>query len=233
MNADMNDLEFYLNWYNKEEERRTSIENSLNIPIGILTAIFILQFFLIKEFDYKDSSNVAKYFLISFIAISFISNLITTFYLLKSYHNIYKGFEYKGLPYPSKLLNYKQELIKYYKDHAANFPGINGEQEFEKYLLNKYVTYIDQNAYNNDCKSKSLHSSRRYIFISIFSILLAFAPFMHNFFKHTEKTDNVQQKDFNSLNNRILKLEDYVKRAKSSFPATAPPTAGQTYQGRK
>ena len=52
----MNDLEFYENWYDKEEQRRTSLENSLNIPIGILTVNFILQFYLIKEFDFKIST---------------------------------------------------------------------------------------------------------------------------------------------------------------------------------
>ena len=223
----MNNLEFYLNWYNKEDERKISLENSLNIPIGIITIICILQFYLIKEFDYGISLMFEKVILILFVSISFIATLITTYYLLKSYHNIYKGFEYKGLPYPSQLLDYKDKLTSYYKEYKNNYPGIDVEKEYEKYLLNKYVTFIDQNAYNNDFRSKSLHSSKRYLFCAIFSIFIASVPFIHNFFKQPVKTYTIEFKNYNSIDNRLKKLENYVQSTKPTNSSSSSSSSGQ------
>lgn len=228
----MNDLEFYENWYDKEEQRRTSLENSLNIPIGILTVNFILQFYLIKEFDFKISTLYEEIFLISAVVFSFIAALVATYYLLKSYHRIYKGFEYKGLPYPSELLEYKNQLKKYYQDFAINYPGIDSDKEFEKYLLNKYVTYIDQNAYNNDYKAKTLHSSRRYIFISLFTILIAFVPFIYNIFKQPEKTYNIKFETQDLINERLLKLEENAKPTKSTNSTASSATTRQNDKRR-
>lgn len=52
----MKNLNFLIDWYHKENERRDSINRALNIPIGILTGLFILFFFLLREFRYEQES---------------------------------------------------------------------------------------------------------------------------------------------------------------------------------
>ena len=101
----MNRLDFFIEWYHKENERRTSLNDSLNIPIGILTGLFALMFFLLKEFDFDNEiNNWILYSFVIFLAISIFFWLLVVFNLFRSYNKLYKGFEYDGLPFAFNLI---------------------------------------------------------------------------------------------------------------------------------
>lgn len=213
----MNKTDFLLNWYDREEERKVSLESSLNIPIGILTIVFALLFYLVKEFDFTSASTFEEFCLILFVGISCISAFVTTYYLFKSYHNIYRGYTYNGLPYPTQLLKYEKELIEFYGEHYGR--PIKGDEEFDSYLTNKLASLVDNNAYNNDTKSKYLHSSKRFIFISILTLVLAFVPFLINSFSKPTKAQPIEvtnltqiSKQINKLENLLITIQSYDRR---------------------
>lgn len=188
-------LDFFIDWHKSEEERKTSLENSLNIPIGILTVIFAVLFYLISEFDFKYSSQVEIIIFLFSSILSFLFSLFSCYFLFKSYNNLFKGYEYMGLPFPTQLFRHNEKLDAYYKQYQANFPDKSGDTEFEKYLTEKIANHLDTNTYNNDLKAKYLYISKRYLFISVLVLVISFIPFLTNLFNKPEKTYQVEFKN--------------------------------------
>src|SRR5690242_10874387 len=155
----MDKLEFLIDWYKREEDRKNSLETSLNIPIGILTIVFAVHFFLARDFDFASSSKFESGVFLTSIVISVVAALVTAYLVLKSYHNIESEYLYKGLPFPSQLFEYEKELIDFYEKNKADFDGVDGREKFKEYLMEKFAEHIDRNAANNDNKSNYLHQS--------------------------------------------------------------------------
>jgi hypothetical protein len=222
----MDKLEFLIDWYKREEDRKNSLETSLNIPIGILTVIFAVHFFLVRDFDYSSCSIwEIRVFIISII-ISVFSALITAFLVLKSYHNIEAEYLYKGLPFPSKLFNYEKELIKFYNENKNDFGEIDGKEKFKEYLVDKFTEHIDRNALNNDNKSNFLHKSKRYIFVSFLFMLISFVPYLINLFDRPVIPNQIEIVNLNSIKNRLeliesLIIENHAKREPKADTTTA------------
>lgn len=80
----MDKLDFLIDWYKREEDRKNSLETSLNIPIGILTIVFAVHFFLVRDFDFASSSTLESGIFLTSIIISVIAALVTAYLVLKS-----------------------------------------------------------------------------------------------------------------------------------------------------
>jgi len=207
----MDKLQFLIDWYNREEDRKSSVENSLNIPIGILTILFAMHFFLVKEFDFVGGQWWEKVTLVVCILISALSSLIAGFFIFKSYHNFPKEYRYRGIPYPSQLLNHEKELIEFYRDNAHHYGNILGEDKFKEYLQNKLAEHIDANAFNNDEKYRFLNIAKTSMFISVITLLIAFAPFLINFFSRSQPPQQVEIVNINILTQKIEQLEKQIQ----------------------
>lgn len=179
----MNDFDFYLNWYNKEAERKTALENALNIPIGILSVTIGANFYLLVHYNFTNSSCLLDILLGVMICVSFIFTCIATYFLFLSYHGIFKSYTDKGFPIASELRKHKKDLIEYYHREASSFPDISGENEFEEYVITKLTEYIDRNVRNNDKKSESLYLAKGHILRAIVFLVFALLPFLINFFQ--------------------------------------------------
>ena len=196
----MDKLQFLIDWYNREEERKASVENSLNIPIGILTLLFVVQFYLVKDFGFDNFESWEIISLLILVSASCISSLIAGFYILKSYHNFPKEYKYVGIPYPTQLLRYESELIEFYKQNSLHFNNVCGEDKFKDYLQNKLAEQIDKNSYNNDEKYRFLNISKRLIFISVITLVIAFVPFLTNLFSKPIKYQHLETINLDTLN---------------------------------
>ena len=179
----MNDFDFYLNWYNKEADRKMALDNALNIPIGILSVTIGADFYLLIHYNFAKSACLLDFLLCTMIGVSFIFSCIATYFLFISYHGIFKSYTDKGFPVASELRKHKQELIDYYCQQANNFPNVSGEEKFEEYVINKLTEYIDRNVCNNDKKSESLYFAKGHILNALVCLVFALLPFIINFFQ--------------------------------------------------
>src|SRR5688572_24099657 len=134
----MERLQFLIDWYKREEDRKNSLETSLNIPIGILTIVFAVHFFLVRDFDYGNSGVLENVTFLASVIISVTAALVTTYLVLKSYHNIESEYLYKGLPFPSQLFKYEKDLIEFYKENKADYENVDGKEKFNEYLADKF-----------------------------------------------------------------------------------------------
>lgn len=188
----MDKLQFLIDWYNREEERKSSVENSLNIPIGILTLLFAMQFYLVKEFDFGSCQIWEKYLLLGSVIGSFFVSIVAGLYIFKSYLGVPKEYRYGGIPYPSQLLSYEKDLITFYKENSAQFENVTGEEKFKEYLQNKLAEHIDKNTFNNDEKYRFLNACKTLIFVGVVALLIAFIPFLYNIFTRPSKPQQIE-----------------------------------------
>jgi hypothetical protein len=206
----MDKFQFFVEWYNREEERKSSVENSLNIPIGILTILFAIQFYLVKDFDFSNCQNWEKYTLLLLAGISTLSSLATGFFIFKSYHNFPNEYKYSGIPYPTQLLNYEKDLIEFYKVNSEHFNNVTGEQMFNEYLLFKLAQYVDRNTFNNDEKYRYLSISKRLMAVATIAMVIAFFPFLTNLFSKPAKPQQIEVVNFQSIDHRLERIENIL-----------------------
>jgi hypothetical protein len=175
---------FYRELYFKENERRQEVLNALNIPIAIITALATAIYLFITTYDYS-LSVILNYFFVDFVLLSTISLILAIFYLVKAFCDFYKGYEYKGLPYPGELHKWHNDLKSYYQQYQLNDDSDN---TLENTILEKLLSCTDHNMYVNDKKHEYIYNSKKFLVGSLICSLLTFLPFGYNYFNKGETT---------------------------------------------
>jgi len=192
----MKNLEFLIDWYHKENERKDSINNSLNIPIGILTGLFILFFFLFKEFklekDFSSTLDIIFYILL-FLAI--VVWIIVIYNLFGSYNNFFKGYTYQAIPYPTLLEKHYENLETFYEKNKNELDDdTTAETLYKEQFQDMLSGYLNENINNNDLKASFLFVAKKYLIWCFILVLLSCFPFSYNYQKHnnTEKINKIE-----------------------------------------
>lgn len=215
----MNRLNFIIEWYHKENERRLSLNDSLNIPIGILTGLFALFFFIAKEFTFsKESYSITEIIFIICLSISSILWVSVVYNLFMSYNKLFKGYEYKGLPYPTKLSEQHKKLVLFVEEKKSELDsGTTADSIYEEQLEQMINEYLNRNINNNDTKSQYLHDAKKYLLSCIIFTLICSVPFTINFInnKNNEKIHKINIENVTDLKTNIM--------AKKPTPPPPPP----------
>lgn len=187
----MDYFEFYKELYHKENERKSQITNSFNIPIALNSAISTAIFFFITSFDY----SVEPYLSYTFITLTMLNCgciAISIYNLIHAFSDFTKGYEYTGIAYVQQLFNWREELEDYHKENKATQPKKKADKDFESFLINDFVDHIDHNMYVNDRKSQFIFKSKRWVVLALVSVLITSLPFGYNFFNKEDKAHQVQ-----------------------------------------
>ena len=157
----MNSYELYKGLFEREQIRKKELDDSINIPIGLITLIVGLLSYINKDFifSYKDFSSYIS-------VIIFVLLFIGIYFLSKSYNNLFKGFNYVNLPHTKKLRNYEIELED------------NKEESFKLYLTNNFADISDINGKINKARLLDLYKVKTTLIISIvLSVLIVLIHF--------------------------------------------------------
>ncbi|WP_316634260.1 hypothetical protein [uncultured Flavobacterium sp.] len=216
----MDRIEFLREWFYKEEERKNCLNDSLNIPIGILTALIALISYFFNEFNPTKESIYIKYPFYLFIIISLFFWVLSVFKLLQSYNDLYKGYSYLGFPKPSFLKDENEILKDYLKKHKKLLDKNTTLEELEKNSLEKLlIECLETNVYNNDRKSAYLHSSKIHIINSLILILILSTFFTANYIRNKE--EKIQKIEVTNYNSSKMAQDD--KRPMAPPPPQQPP----------
>ena len=159
----MKNFEFYKGLFDRELSRKTDIENSINIPIGIIALIFGTNYYLIKEFQSLDYC-----YLKILLMVIIISIMISIFFLAQSFNNLFIGFNYKNLPDTNDLRKYQTDLEKYNSEVSKK-----EKEKFEDYLINNFIVMTDNNLKINRKRLLSLYRGKTFMIISfLFTTIL-------------------------------------------------------------
>ena len=216
----MDRIEFLKEWFYKEDERKNTLNDSLNIPIGILTALIALISFVFNEFNSTNESNNVKYPFYFFIVVSLTVWFISVFKLLQSYNDLYTGYSYLGFPKPSFLKDENEILKNYLEEYRELLDENITLESLEKNSLEILLTNcLETNVYNNDRKSAYLHSSKIHIINSLILILIASAFFTVNYIGN--KNEKIQKIEI--INYKSNKMGQDEKKPMAPPPPQQPP----------
>ena len=80
----MRRFEFYKELHFKEEEKKNKINNSLSLPISIITGIIAASLYLLTNFDFKENLyNTIIFLIITLTSLTFLA--ISIFHIIKPY----------------------------------------------------------------------------------------------------------------------------------------------------
>lgn len=150
-------VDFYKELHNREQGRRTDIDNAINIPIGLITLIIgLISYFFQEKIEFLKECY-AK----CFIFLIIISLLISIFYIAKGFNDLLKGYEYAYLPKPIELFNYENEVSIFNSnvDEAE-------KQNYEAYLKENLARIATINKQINDKRLEYLHYAKKFIIIA-------------------------------------------------------------------
>ncbi len=177
----MNKFEFQKEWFYKEEERKENLNSSLNIPIGILTAIIAGIYFLASNYNYFKGTKLLLFSFIILIIGSALFWIISIYFLLKSYNNLYKGYSYKGFPSSNFIKIEYDNLTEYYENNKSNLDhSITLESLVESNIEIILTKCIETNAFNNDRKSVYLHHAKTLILNCLIALFFSSVLFTIN-----------------------------------------------------
>ena len=195
----MNKFEILKEWFYKEEERKDSLNNSINIQLTILTAIIAAIYYYLIKFNYLE--NFIYWFFLILMGITVFFWLASIFYLLKSYNNLYKGFEYKGFPNANFINNEYENLKDYYEEYKDDL-----EQNLDELVLENVekilITSLDNNVFMNDQKSGYLHKSKIHLVNCILTLLFTSIAFSLNYIYYPKEEVQVVQIKENIMTQR-------------------------------
>ena len=190
----MNRLDFFKEWFYKETDRQFSLNESLNIPIGILTIVFGLLFFMFMNFSFSLEANlITEVLFLVLLCITILLGIIVVVYLFASYNSLFVKYEYKALPSPTELNAQYKKLEQYVTENKRLLPeNVTADSLYEEQLIEMFSEYIDHNVEKNDNKMSYLYQAKQFLFICVVSAMLCAVPFSIHFYSNKENIQKVE-----------------------------------------
>lgn len=233
-NDTMDKFDFYKELNLKEEDKKNQINNSLSLPIGIITGLVAGLFYFLTAFDFNLSFwDSIVFSLITLTSIFFLGASI--FHLIKSYSNFHKGYDYAYLADANDLDNYYKELKKYYETNPTLTD--TSETEFKQYIFKELVKNTDLNQKNNKKKNKHRFNCEKHLITAFLFLCLNLFPFGYNYALKKDKNHSVLL-DLNSKENRnfidslILNHQTMADDKNPPAPKPTPPPSQLIKEGQ-
>lgn len=158
------DSNFYKEFYFKEIDRKHVLNNAVNLPIVVISAIISIYFYLFNQnldFWVNVIGSITA-FIVLFIL------LISMFFLFRSFTNLTKGHSYREIADMQTVLNYEKELIQ----NITEKEKIN--LDFEKYLKDEFAACSAHHFHINKKRTVDIARSKRLLFIAfIFTVIFS------------------------------------------------------------
>ena len=152
----MDSYSFYKSLYDRELNRRKDLDSSITVPTTILTLIVGMNTYFFQELELTvNSINTFTGIELFIIFSNVVSFLLGLFFLIKSYNNLFVGFEYLNFGSLKEIRKY--EIIDL-KSH--NSKENVKEIVFENVIIDKLCDYIDNHTFINDKRTYDLYFAK-------------------------------------------------------------------------
>jgi hypothetical protein len=151
----MENIELYKEFYFFEINRKYELNNSVNIPVLILSTIVSIHFYLFSQTMDCYILLIGK--LLSSITV--VGMVYSIYYLISSFSNFFNNHSYRELADMKSVYDYE---IK----------NRDNENEFNNYLKVEFANCASHNFIINKRRIEDIAKSKKGIFISIISTFL-------------------------------------------------------------
>jgi len=173
----MDSFNFYKSLYERELKRRHDLEGGISPFLTVLSAIVAILYYFNKEetFSFCSVKTAGPNTVLIFTIICFF---VCLHRFCLAYNNLFAGFNYKNIAYPSELrkMEYllEQDEIDY-KDHNDS-QLISKKTNFENGIINNLIEVTDINKQFNDTRGDNFFKSRSLLILTfiltIFQIII-------------------------------------------------------------
>jgi|SRR5690554_2119013 hypothetical protein len=158
----MESFTLYKSIYDRELNRRMDLDKSINLPITILTLIIGLNSIYTDKAFFEDFFHELQIVQLMIITIG-ITILISAFFLIKSYNNLFKGFAYRNLALTKEIREFETKQIPSYNAQVGEEDKLN----FETELIERLITVTDNHTTFNDKRSLDLYRAKTFLIVSL------------------------------------------------------------------
>jgi len=158
----MDSYSFYKSIYDRELNRRKDLDNSLNIPVTILTLIVGINSIFLDKNRITQFYKTIEIVNITLVLIG-LSSIISIFFLIKFYNNWFKGFSYRNLAYTQEIRNFETVLIPEHNSQVQDKDKLT----FETELITRLNSVTDNHITLNDQRSLDLYRAKTFIVLTL------------------------------------------------------------------
>jgi hypothetical protein len=175
--------EFYKDYYDKTLEWKDEINNSLSMPIGIITALIAALFYVLTNFDFQFSRSISIAFVSIALTVVFLIGC-SVYHLIRTLSDFHDGYSYAYIDNTDVLHQYYESLVQYYIALPGNTEASSikhAKTKFSDHITQRLINcaYINQN--NNNAKNLRRYKCHRFIIYSIIALCLLNIVFYVNF----------------------------------------------------
>lgn len=185
----MNLREFYQTHYFHEADRRDQLNNSLNIPLGVISLVSGALLVIAKEID--NPFNNYEIFQLVFLGLTAITLILAAVFMGRAYW----GYGYAHMPRSEEIRQYRESLKNYYiisHNHNVGDATNLADEETLQYADSQYSVNAEQNAKSNDIKSANLFKANGFTMASVVLIVISAVPYVINSIEEPSEIQKVQ-----------------------------------------
>lgn len=216
----MNLKDFYQTHYFHESARRDQINNSLTIPLGIISLISGGVLALAKEIDSPfDSFEIFQLFSLAFTSLCLILSAV---FLGRSYW----GYGYAHMPKANQIQDYDEQLINYYLGlgNSLEMASTLAKQDVAEYIASQYANNSDINAFNNDKKSANLFKANAFMMSSLVFLFFSACPYVIDEVEKPTETHKIEVVNLKELTMNIPSSQPPIVQSQQPTPTIPTPT---------
>jgi hypothetical protein len=168
--------ELYQQHYFHELERRDQINNSLAIPLGVISVVSGAFLVVAKEIDAP--FDCSEKFQLVFLALTALTLVSAATFLVRAYW----GYGYGHMPRPGELRKYREGLSSHYSGLGKSVDEATkiADEEVLQYVETQYADNAEINADNNDKKSANLFMANGFTIASVALLVISASPYVLN-----------------------------------------------------
>ena len=185
----MDYLELFKEFYYKEIDRKTGVQNALNIPITFLTVLSSAILFFLTTYDFTVDGAIKILFIVLSCLVA-LCILVSIWFIIKGFNNFTKGYTYSWVPFPTELLGWYKDLKDYYIKNDAT--SVDADDYFKDYLIKNLAKHANHNLLINDTRFRYILISKKFLIIGLILILLTMIPYGYNYYNKSDTINKVE-----------------------------------------
>ena len=209
--------EFYQTHYFHETDRRDQINNSLTIPLGVISLVSGAFLVIAKEIDYP--FNFSEIIQLSFLGLTALVLISAAVFLGRAYW----GYGYAHMPRTEEIRQYYENLKNHYVNlkHSEEDAIKLAHEETLQYVDSQYSVNAEQNAGNNDIKSANLFKANGFTMASVVFLVISAVPYVINTIVDPSEVQKVEISNLKELS--MPNQNSQPPKPQSQQPAPPPP----------
>lgn len=180
--------ELYQTHYFYETDRRDQINNSLTIPLGVISLVSGAFLVIAKEIDYP--FNTSETIQLHLLGITAVTLILAAIFMGRAYW----GYGYAHMPRAEEIRQYCESLKIHYISQNYTVDDANklADEETLEYVDSQYSVNAERNAENNDIKSANLFKANGFTMASVVFLVISAVPYVINSIEEPSEIQKVK-----------------------------------------